>query len=255
MGLEVLLITQFKKCSNFGITMDDRLKIADIIKQTGQRPYPLLAGPWIYYQEWHNVVFLHLRTDLQWLTAQVPSFLTVEQCDGSAWLSVVAFEVKRLRPRFAPRFSPVSNFKEVNVRTYVTHEGKPGVYFLSIKADNRLSCALARLASGLPYQYSSFEYSGHQLKTGDMTLNFQPGQVAGKNNLDRWLTERYCLYNSKKNRNYRYDIQHIEWPLCAPQISELTLDAGFLERHYSAGAERFHFSPGVQVLTWKSVTI
>lgn len=236
--------------------MDSHLKAAKILNQTQQRQYPLPSGRWVYYQEWHNVVFLHLRIDARCLKTQVPDFLTIEECDGSPWMSVVAFEVKKLRPRFLPGFKPISSFTEVNIRTYVKHEDKPGVYFLSIKANKRLSCAMARLVSGLPYKYSSFEYTETKLDTDDTSLSFAPGPALNtKDHIDSWLTERYCLYNSEKERNYRYDIHHVEWQVYSLQISDLKFNPEFLREFHAHGAERFHFSPGAQVLTWPSVTI
>src|SRR5437879_11235215 len=68
-----------------------------------------------------------------------------------AWVSAVAFHMARVRPRGLPPLPPVSDFLELNLRTYVRLDDKPGVFFLSIHASKRLAVRVARWFSPLPY--------------------------------------------------------------------------------------------------------
>lgn len=85
----------------------------------------------------------------------MPSDLQIDTMDGQAWVSVVAFTMEKIRPAHLPPFSPISNFHEINIRTYDSYNGTPGVYFLSIEGGKRSSCFIARSLSHLPYRYSA----------------------------------------------------------------------------------------------------
>src|SRR3954451_23064859 len=87
----------------------------------------------------------------------LPAGLTLDLFDGEAWVSLVAFTIKRLRPHFLPSFPPLSNFHEVNMRTYVLRNAKPGIYFLSIEAQKPGSALMAKLVTGLPYVHSKIK--------------------------------------------------------------------------------------------------
>src|SRR4051794_8028305 len=105
--------------------------IHHILQQTSHRPFPMPETPWKYYQEWHQVLFAHWKVPAELLSPLLPPGLTLQLYEGEAWVSLVAFTVKKLRPRIFPPFPPLSNFHEVNMRTYVLRKGKPGIYFLS----------------------------------------------------------------------------------------------------------------------------
>lgn len=97
-------------------------------------------------------MFLHWPVPATQIASLLPAPLTPDLLEGSAWVSVVAFTMEQIRPRHLPAFKPVSQFHELNVRTYVRHEGKAGVYFLSIEAQKAISAYLSRsIISGLPY--------------------------------------------------------------------------------------------------------
>lgn len=104
------------------------MTISDILDTTGHRPWPLPEGNWSYYQEWNNAVFLHWRVDNDAIRKMVPADLELELFDRSAWVSLVAFTMEKIRPRILPAVGLVSNFHEINIRTYV-RSGK--VAFLS----------------------------------------------------------------------------------------------------------------------------
>src|ERR671920_2567916 len=101
--------------------------------------------------QWQDLLFMHwpLREDT--LRPLIPPGLTLDTFDGSAWLGVVPFRMSGVRPRSLPRVPWLSAFPEINVRTYVTAEGKPGVWFFSLEATSRVAVRVARWAFHLNY--------------------------------------------------------------------------------------------------------
>jgi len=158
----------------------------------------------------------------------IPKLLELDIFNEKAWVSAVAFTIKLLRPRLLPPFPIISTFNEVNIRTYVTAESKPGIYFIDIRADKLLSLRLARLITGLNYQHGNIErkrnwYSLNAEKYLLSISSSPQSRVQSKINLDKWLTERYCVYLYKKNNLYRYQIHHSKWKLNYLNLSELQL--------------------------------
>ncbi len=238
----------------------------DIIQSISHRPWTLPNGQWSYYQEWNNALFLHWKVSKEELTKLIPSNITLDTFDGESWISLVAFTMEQIRPRFLPSVSAISNFHEINIRTYLTKDNKPGVYFLNIEAGNIISSFLAKLLSGLPYEKAIIyrgkkkkaqEYIGRNKSKGfRLDTTFSVGnKMVNLSELDIWLTERYCLYFDKRNKLYRYEIQHKPWQLYKVQISKLTT-------HYKIGnislnrkPDLAHYSDGVKVIAWQRQNI
>ena len=126
----------------------------EILKQTSHRPWDLPTKTWSFYQEWNNAIFLHWEVNIEELQKFIPEVLEIDLHNGKAYVSLVAFTMEKIRPKHLPSFPPISNFHEINIRTYVKHNNKSGVYFLSIEGGKRLSCELAKAISQLPYRYS-----------------------------------------------------------------------------------------------------
>jgi uncharacterized protein YqjF (DUF2071 family) len=100
--------------------------------------------PWTLAQTWDDLLFLHYRVPAEQVARLVPQGLEVDQHDGSAWVSVTPFVITgfRLRGTFPIPF--LSTFAELNARTYVTADGKPGVFFFSLDAGSGPAVAAAR---------------------------------------------------------------------------------------------------------------
>ncbi len=108
------------------------------------------------YQSWRKLLFLHWRFDPDVIQALLPSGLTVDLFDGAAWVAIVPFEMHRIRPRGLPALPWLSNFLELNVRTYAVNEqGTPGVWFFSLSANRKLAVDIARAWFRLPYWWSN----------------------------------------------------------------------------------------------------
>ena len=122
-----------------------------VLGEVGHRPYPVSAGPWALGMTWRDLLFMHWPVDVDALRPLVPPSLSIDTFDGSAWLGVVPFDMTGVRPHFLPAVPGLSNFPEINLRTYVTAEDRPGVWFFSLDAHSRLAVRLARTTFHLPY--------------------------------------------------------------------------------------------------------
>lgn len=237
--------------------------ISNIIEATSHRPYPIPSGDWQYYQEWNKVIFLHYEIDFETLRKLVPIEIQLDSFEGKYYISIVPFSMEKIRPKNIPPFSFISNFHEINVRTYVNIGGYAGVYFINIEAEKWLSAFIARKSSGLPYEKSTIKrkynrYSNHNFrKKFHLQLNYSLGKtIEHKSDFDKWLTERYCLFLSEKHYIIRYDIHHVEWPLQEIEFSKFEM-AYSLEEFETRNRipVATHYSPGVQVLSWKKETM
>lgn len=233
------------------------MTITDVLGTHSHRPWPMPQGPWVYYQEWNEAVFLHWPVDASLLQPLIPAGLTLDVLDGSAWVSLVAFTMERIRPRWLPAFPPVSTFPEINIRTYVRKNGKSGVYFLSIEAGNRISCQLARSLSGLPYRFSSMQRDRNQFSSMNRTMGdslrlvWETGKpLVDKSPVDVWLTERYALFQDDGPHLNAYEIHHVAWPVYKVALQQAEVSYPRLSHLIGGKPARVHYSPGVQVLAW-----
>ncbi len=228
-----------------------------ILNADAHRPWPLRDDPWKYYQEWNNALLLHWRVKPELLESLIPEGLEVDLFDGYAWVSFVAFDMESVRPRHAPAFAPVSDFHELNLRTYARYKGKQGVYFLSIEAGKSLSCFLARKMSQLPYRYAAMSRTSDSFRVENaragtyFKLVFSKGDaIREKQPLDLWLTERYALFQDVGSGLNSFDIHHPEWPLQELKIISLSIHYPVFDALGLAAPDLCHYSPGVPVLAW-----
>ena len=201
-----------------------------ILRQAGHRGWPMPAGPWVMAQRWHELLFAHWPVPAAALRALIPPRLEIDTLDGQAWLGVIPFRMSGVRFRGMPGVPGFSAFPELNVRTYVTCEGKPGVWFFSLDAANAAAVAVARAWFHLPYFRARMktrwngewvEYQSERRHAGapaaELALRYQPcgtEQIAERGTLAHWLTERYCLYaGGAGGRIYRAEIHHPPWRL------------------------------------------
>ena len=232
--------------------------IKQILAETNHRSWLYPSKSWKYYQEWNKALFFHYRVNKDILKELVPNDLEIDEINGSAWVSLVAFTMEKIRPRFLPAFPPISDFDEINLRTYVTKNGKPGVYFLSIEAGKLFSALLAKSLSGLPYEKSNINrtensyQANHPKRNFSLLADFHVGmQVKHKTELDLFLTERYCLYLEDHNQLFRYEIQHLPWKINQLELEFLTIDYQLQNLNIDSRPDLVHYSEGVQVVAWE----
>jgi uncharacterized protein len=240
-----------------------------VAQEIAHRPWPLPTGPWVMAQSWHDLLFAHWPLDAAVLSPILPPQLQLDTFEGQAWIAVVPFRMTGVRLRGTPAMPWLSAFPELNVRTYVTFDRKPGVWFFSLDAGNALAVAIARAWFHLPYfraRMSCKERDGwihyeskrtHRGATaGLLKGRYRPiGKIFSPQlgTLEHFLTERYCLYtNDGRGQIIRAEIHHRPWPL---QLAEAELSRNSMAD--AAGVPLpvsmplLHFAKRQDVLVWK----
>jgi len=244
------------------------LSQAGVLNTTSHRPWPLPDEPWMMAQTWRDLLFAHWAVEPEAVRAALPDALPLDTFDGRAWIGVTPFEVSGLRLRGLPPLPGTARFPELNLRTYTTLGGKPGIYFLSLDAGNPLAVLAARRAYRLPYftaqmmisrSHQTLHYascrSSHQGDRAGFEATYRPSgrpEAPTAGTLEYFLTERYCLYTvGEPPQVFRADIHHPPWPLqpAKAAVSENTLTRPW--RITLPPVEPIvHFAALQQVLVW-----
>jgi uncharacterized protein YqjF (DUF2071 family) len=238
-----------------------------VVAETEHRPWPMPTQRWTMAQTWRDLLFAHWPVDERSLRALLPEPLTLDTFDGTAWLGITPFEISGLRLRGTTPLPRLSRFPELNVRTYVSYGGKPGIWFFSLDAGSAAAVAGARRTYRLPYHHADMTItrSGRRIQyTSVRTASDGPpaalraeygptghpkAAVAGT--LEHWLAERYCLYTiDERQRLMRAEIHHPPWPL-QPAIA--TFDANTMPPagvDLAAHDPLLHFARRQDVVIW-----
>ncbi|MEO6061719.1 MAG: DUF2071 domain-containing protein [Thermoflexales bacterium] len=246
------------------------------------RPYPKPATPWVMRQSWHDLLFLHWPVPAAVLRPLIPPGLEVDTFDGSAWIAVVPFRMSDVASRLVPAIPGLSAFPELNVRTYVVRDGKPGVWFFSLDAGNRLAVSIARAWFRLPYYHAAMglsetagaiAYTSQRKHPGagpaELRLRYAPtGPVfnAQSGSLEWFLTARYCLYTQglpTNARTYipnaplqRAEIEHPAWPL---QVAEAVIETNTMTTPVGItlpdAQPLAHFVRRIDVVVWNPARV
>jgi len=192
---------------------------------------------------WVDLLFAHWPLPAELLRPLLPPDLEVDTFDGRAYLGIVPFRMEDVAPRGLPAMPGLSAFPELNVRTYATHRGRPGVWFLSLDAASPLTVVGARRFFHLPYVHArmtadaepdgSIAYRSVRTDPGRPRAAFTatyaptgPAQPAEPGSLEDWLTARWRLFSvDGDGRVLRGEIRHRPWPL---QPATATMDAAGL---------------------------
>lgn len=199
---------------------------------------------------WADVLFLHWPVAPESIRNLVPRELEIDTFNGNAWVGLVPFLMRDVRTRFGPVPLPAvpllapANFPECNVRTYVRHRGRPGVWFLSLDAESLAPVLVARSMWKLNYCWSRFSVSrqGDQI---DYALRRRTGRapwvravppahgappshgppahmhaawrvgvsmgLAKPDSLEHFLVERYSLFTLRRGAILEGRIAHDPW--------------------------------------------
>lgn len=233
------------------------MTIREILNTTDHRPWAVPNESWKFYQEWNHSIFLHWQVELSELQKFVPKELEIDLFEGEPWVSVVAFTMEKIRPKNLPAFSPISNFDEINIRTYIKSNNKTGVYFLSIEGGTSLSCKIAKGMSELPYRFSKMKRAENKFKSSNSEFNdtfeieFEIGKaVTQKNDLDKWLTERYALYQDSEKSMNEFEIHHLEWPIHEVDLKKVEVNYPRFDTLIKTKPHKIQYSNGVKVIAW-----
>lgn len=231
------------------------------------RPWPLPAGPWSMAQNWHDLLFAHWPVAAEVLRPLIPRSLKLDGFEGQSWIGVVPFRMAGVRLRGMPAVPWLSAFPELNVRTYVAADGKPGVWFFSLDAANRIAVEIARAWFHLPYfrarmamrrEADEIFYASQRTDQQGRDENFEARYAASgepfqarPGTLEHFLTERYCLYAQRPDgRMLRSEIHHAPWELqmARADIARNTMADNLNMR--LAGEPLLHFSKLQKVVVW-----
>jgi uncharacterized protein YqjF (DUF2071 family) len=219
-------------------------------------------------QSWVNLLFAHWAVPEAALRHAVPGGVPIDTFRGSAWLGITPFEVVAAHPRALPPLPWLSRFPELNVRTYTTIEGRPGIWFFSLDAARAPAAAAARLTYRLPYRHArmAITRAGDRIdyrsrarhEPAALRAAYEPAgppSYPAAGTLEHFLTERYCLYTvDRRGRLRRADIHHAPWPLqpARAQLAENTMTEP-LGIRLPDGKPLLHYAARQDVLVWPLV--
>ena len=228
-------------------------------------PFPMPPRHYAISQEWRDLTFMHWKVEPSRLQPHLPTGLAIDLFEDEAYVGVIPFVMKNVRPRGLPAVPGISTFAEFNVRTYVVKDGQPGVFFLTLDAKSLVTCMHAPRAYGLAYRYAKAKVKrrgeaiawrsrrssdGAQLVGTSSPMGTE--QVAQPHTLEHFLFERYCLYTEHKGCLRRAYVFHEPWVF---HEGEVRLENNSLLESYGMGLEvlvpdLIHVSKGLPVKTW-----
>lgn len=195
-------------------------------------------GAPVMRQRWAQLLFLHWKWDAAEIQRTLPAGLTVDLHEGCAWVGLVPFFMERVRPSGCPAVPGISDFLELNVRTYVHDaQGRPGVWFYSLDANQWLAVKVARMFFHLPYEHAKMSASV-ATGTGDVdyrarrggtekesrfvyrTVNESGGKKAAEASLEFFLVERYRLFARDARRGWLFSgkVHHAPYRIGAANV-------------------------------------
>jgi hypothetical protein len=238
-----------------------------VVREQGHRPWPMPAGRWLMAQTWEDLLFAHWPVPADVLRPLVPEPLSIDTFSGDAWLGITPFEVTGLRLRGTLPVPRASHFPELNVRTYTTFAGTPGIWFFSLDAASAVAVAAARRSYRLPYHHADMAIAraadgisyraartSRDGRAAELRASYSATgepSVSRAGTLEHWLTERYCLYAvDERGRLLRADIHHPPWPLqpAAASFHVNTMAPAGVE--LPAAPRLLHFARRQDVVIW-----
>lgn len=223
----------------------------------------------VLYQKWRNLLFAHWSFPADVIQKTLPEGLVVDTFHNKAWLGIVPFYMRDVHPRFVPSMPMISDFLELNVRTYVLDkDGRPGVWFYSLDCNQWLAITAARVGYYLPYFDAEMEVKEGadglidyrcRRRTSKKVSRFWYGgkgnaRFAEPGTLDFFLIERYLLFTRDPASGDIFcgRVFHRPYPLVHANLAAydtVMLEVDGLPTRAEA-PEAVHFSPGVDVKTY-----
>ena len=236
------------------------------LSEAGKRRLLSKFGEPFFLARWDRAVFINYRADPEILQRDVPFPLDLR--DGRAFVSIVAFTLIRMRPRFGGRLaewllSPIGTHEFLNVRTYVRDRGEPGIFFLAEWLPNRHSVFLGPRTFGLPYRFGQLRYD-HAMNGADLrgSVKANEGILRYQGNVDstafspcdpgslsEFMLERYTAFTRRGRRRRLFRIWHHPWEQSSVEIEvpAATLIASTGKWWKTAEYIGANYSPGVEV--------
>jgi uncharacterized protein YqjF (DUF2071 family) len=216
--------------------------------------------------DWERALFIHFEVDAAVLQREIP--FTLDLWNGKAYVSLVAFTMRDMRPRLGGRvaswlFKPIATHSFLNVRTYVKNGDERGIYFITEWLANRLSVLLGPPLYGLPYRYAKLDYRHmheENYLSGTVESPGRGGRLVYKAGLapddsfapcqsglfGEFLLERYTAFTSCGTARRFFRVWHPPWPQVSAHVS--IADDTLLKRTWSwfekAKLVGANYSPG-----------
>jgi uncharacterized protein YqjF (DUF2071 family) len=189
--------------------------------------------PWVAAQRWEQVLFVNWRVPESLIRPLVPSGLELDRYGDETWLSLLPLRMAHVHLHGMPPLPELTDFPELNLRTYVRKDGVPGVWFFSLDAPGRLACWLGRHLFHLPYDRARMDMGtedgftrfisrreGAEASFGARYRGTGPPLPVGEGTLEEFLCERYAMYAlNHEGHLLRGDIHHDPWLLRRPECA------------------------------------
>jgi uncharacterized protein len=222
------------------------------------------TGNMLFIGDWESLAMVHLEIPADELQRTVP--FELDLFEGSAFVSLVFFTMRRMRLAWGPRilnllFYPFREQRFLNVRTYVRHHGEAGIHFITEWISNRVCARLGPRLYSLPYRWGS-----HQMTLARNIFRARVTDMATKSRLDcemkltrpfvrcepgsreEFFFERYAAFNTHGPAPKMFRVSHLPWEQCRAETD--MLDDSLLRTCFPwfsqarlAGA---NYSPGVR---------
>ncbi|MGC6427619.1 MAG: YqjF family protein [Akkermansiaceae bacterium] len=215
-------------------------------------------GSAVMDQTWADLLFLHWEFDPDLIRKRLPPGVHLDLFEQKAYLGVVPFFMKNIRPKGLPCIPWLSNFLELNVRTYVHDDkGRPGVWFFSLDCDQPIAVEIARKLFHLPYQHARMNagevYRCQRRGVSETAEYSYQGtgklETAEPGTLEFFLLERYLLFSQRRNGNlYCGQVHHQPYQFCEAEVTQWT-DAPLRWEYFEVDGNPISqlYSPGVPV--------
>ena len=230
-------------------------------------PFPMPEGRLALRQNWKKLTFMHWSVDPEVMRRHLPEDLDLDLHDGKAYVGCIPFVMEKVRPAGLPSVPGISTFGEFNIRTYVIKDGIPGVFFLTLDAQSRVTCFYAHRKYGLAYRHAKasvkgtleagYAWSSTRTKGGvgleGSAVKTSEVRQAEHGSLEYFLFERYSLYTSHKRRLHHGYTHHMKWwyaDATANVVRNTLVESYDLGIEDATQPEFVHISEGVEVATW-----
>jgi uncharacterized protein len=214
-------------------------------------------GTPVMEQAWEDLLFLHWPVEEEVIRPLIPEKLAIDTFEGNAWIGITPFRLTGLRLLSLPPIPGFSEFNEINVRTYVVHDGKPGIWFFSLDASKMIATIGARVFFGLPYYSAGIEFLKAQREYRfDMRreigtdAHFRSHWTRGMrlrapdtDSLAFFLVERYALFTEALGNLNMTRVYHHPWIL--DEVTKVSIESTLVSAlglAEPAGEPLAHFS-------------
>ena len=233
------------------------------------RPWALPNLPWTMKQIWSDLLFAHYPIKFEVLRKLVPEALHLDSYNGMCWVGIVPFRMSGIRLRWLPPIPGTDQFPELNVRTYVTLDGKPGVYFFSLDAANWPAVTGAKMLYHLPYWHADMEIKNNaddvvfksvrrENREIGLACSYRPTSEpfqTTKGSFEEWMVERYCFYTlDRSGIPLRCDILHEPWTIQTAE-AEFNHHTILSKQGIDVASTKpiLHFAKKIEVRAWPLV--